>query len=74
MEDVEEGQLRFLRKAQYRALETYWYLRLVQDTPRIIKLYEQLFPTARERREAMGLNAEEIRDFIEGGFGTLSQR
>ncbi|BCO30139.1 hypothetical protein TspCOW1_02420 [Thiohalobacter sp. COW1] len=75
VEDAEEGQLRFLRKAQYRALETYWYLRLVQNTPRIIKLYEQLFPKARERREAMGLNAEEVRDFIEDeGWDALYER
>lgn len=25
--------LRFLRRAQLRALETYWYLRLVKETP-----------------------------------------
>lgn len=27
-EDAEAGQLRYLRRAQFRALETYWYLRL----------------------------------------------
>ena len=34
----EGGGLRFLRKAQLRALETYWYLRLVEETPHIFDL------------------------------------
>lgn len=29
----ESGDLRFLRRPQLRALETYWYLRLVGGTP-----------------------------------------
>jgi type III restriction enzyme len=39
----DEGQLRFLRKPQLRALETYWYLRLVQGTPKIFDLYRKLY-------------------------------
>jgi hypothetical protein len=31
----ESGGLRFLRRAQFQALETYWYLRLVEGTPHI---------------------------------------
>jgi len=34
VEDAETGQLRYLRRAQFRALETYWYLRLVLNTPK----------------------------------------
>jgi type III restriction enzyme len=34
-EDGEAAQLRYLRRAQFRALKTYWYLRLVLETPRI---------------------------------------
>ncbi len=37
-EDGEAGQLRYLRRAQFRALETYWYLRLMLETPRIPEL------------------------------------
>ena len=37
------GHLRFLRAAQLRALETNWYLRLVERTPHIGVLYERLF-------------------------------
>lgn len=39
LEDPTTDQLRYLRRAQFRALETYWYLRLVLNTPRIPDLY-----------------------------------
>lgn len=55
-EDGETDQLRYLRRAQFRALETYWYLRLVLETPRIPDLYAKLFPKPKDRREAMGLS------------------
>ena len=58
------GQLRFLRAAQFRALETYWYLRAVLGTPTVPVLYEQLFASARERRAAMGLISTEIVELI----------
>lgn len=63
-EDAETGQLRYLRRAQFRALETYWYLRLVLKTPRIPDLYTQLFPKPKDRREAMGLTHPNIVSFI----------
>lgn len=44
VEDDESGQLRYLRRAQLRALETYWYLRLILGTPTIPDLYATLFP------------------------------
>ncbi len=64
VEDDNSGQLRYLRKAQLRALETYWYLRLVLGTPEIPKLYETLFPSHRERREAMGLTSHDLLELI----------
>jgi hypothetical protein len=53
VEDEHTGQLRYLRRAQFRALETYWYLRLVLNAPKIPEPYENLFPKPKERREAM---------------------
>ena len=41
--DGPEPQLRYLRQAQFIALETYWYLRLVLDTPSVPSLYEHLY-------------------------------
>ncbi|MCR4304513.1 MAG: DEAD/DEAH box helicase family protein [Gallionella sp.] len=64
IEDEESGQLRYLRHAQFRALETYWYLRLVLNTPKIPELYETLFPKPKERREAMGLTHPEMVSYI----------
>ena len=58
------GQLRYLRSAQFRALETYWYLRLVLDTPKVPDLYAKLFPKPKDRREAMGLTHPDIVSFI----------
>jgi len=39
-----EGEGFRLRPPQLRALETYWYLRLVKGTPHIFNLYQELFP------------------------------
>lgn len=63
-EDGEAAQLRYLRCAQFRALETYWYLRLVLETPKIPDLYAKLFPKPKDRREAMGLTHPDIVSFI----------
>lgn len=38
----------YLREAQIRALETYWYLRAVKDTPRILDLYRDLYGDAKD--------------------------
>jgi type III restriction enzyme len=59
------GSLRYLRAAQLRALESYWYLRLVEGTPHIKDLYRRMFPSPKARREALGLTAEALRDIIE---------
>jgi len=64
LEDATSGQLRYLRQAQLRALETYWYLRLVLNTPRIPALYETLFPVKSARRAAMGLNSQQLTELI----------
>jgi len=75
LEDPATEQLRYLRRAQFRALETYWYLRLVLQTPRIPELYTTLFPKPRDRREAMGLTSRELVDLIadEGLESVLAQ-
>ncbi len=47
-----------LRAPQLRALETYWYLRLVEKTPHIFDLYQSLFPKKKELLEAFGIPDE----------------
>lgn len=52
----EDGQLLFLREPQFRALETYWYLRVVLDTPKFVDLYKKIYPDKAELAQALGLN------------------
>ena len=58
--DAESGALRFLRRPQLRALETYWYLRLIEGTPHVFTLYQRLFPEPADLIEALGLTSLEI--------------
>lgn len=51
---LQHNQNNFLRKAQFEALGTYWYLRLVKNTPNIFDLYEDYFP-GKTLFEAFGL-------------------
>ena len=69
------GQLRFLRAAQLRALETYWYLRVVERTPSIPDLYRRLFPTTSERLAALGLNTPALTTLaLDLGYDGLLER
>jgi type III restriction enzyme len=53
-----------LRKPQLRALETYWYLRLRENTPHISDLYSHLFPRVTERLTALGITHPDMRDIV----------
>lgn len=64
--DPQSGTLRFLRKPQLRALETYWYLRLVEGTPHIFALYQKLFPRPLELLEALSLGTPQIVRLVAG--------
>lgn len=71
----QSGQFRYLRAAQLRALETYWYLRAVEGTPHITVLYERLFPKITERLEALGLDSLAIRNVVlDEGYDALMLR
>ena len=47
-----------LRAPQFQALEVYWYLRLVEGTPRIPGLYQKLMPSKAELLDALGIPKE----------------
>jgi type III restriction enzyme len=49
-----------LRQPQLRALETYWYLRLVEGTPHVFDLYSRLFSKATERMAALGMDHHDL--------------
>ncbi|MBN1889003.1 MAG: DEAD/DEAH box helicase family protein [Thermoflexales bacterium] len=55
---------RLLRTAQLRALETYWYLRLVESTPHIFDLYRRYYPKPMDLLGALGLDRDEIKNFV----------
>ncbi|MBI2777561.1 MAG: DEAD/DEAH box helicase family protein [Chloroflexi bacterium] len=74
-DDDGRGHLRFLRAAQLRALETYWYLRVVERTPSIPDLYKSLFPVGSERLAAIGLGASEFMALVvDDGYDGLLTR
>ncbi|MBU1923163.1 MAG: hypothetical protein KJ710_02730 [Candidatus Omnitrophica bacterium] len=49
------GALRYLRHAQIMALEAYWYLRLIENTPHIIDLYNKHYPDEIKFLEVLGI-------------------
>ncbi len=58
----DSGNERFLRSPQLRALETYWYLRLVEKTPHILDLYRKIYGNGRDLLEALGLTHKNLKD------------
>ena len=60
--ESDSGELRFLRAAQFAALETYWYLRLVKNTLPIMDLYRDYCRKPHEFINGLGvpLSAEEM--------------
>ena len=55
----ENGQLRYLREAQFNALEVYWYVRLVLKTPKLLELYKNYFPKNSDLLTALGVQKTE---------------
>ena len=68
--DSETQFLRYLRKAQFEALETYWYLRLKEGTPHIFDLYRNLFSSA-DLLDSLGirLTQEDLTKLLINGGG-----
>ncbi len=66
--------LKFLRTAQFEALETYLYLRFVKNTSHIIDLYKAYFPKPKDLIKALNINLAQD-DLIEllanGGIENL---
>lgn len=51
-----------LRPPQIRALETYWYLRLVEGTPHIFDLYKRVFTQKKDLFDALGIDDEAFKE------------
>jgi len=75
--DSETGNLRFLRKAQFEALETYWYLRLVEGTPHIFNLYRKLYEDPVELFRALNITISQedlIKILSKGGIESIFKK
>lgn len=69
------GALRYLRRPQLQALETYWYLRFVEQTPRVFDLYQRLYPDPADLLDALGLRGEALtREVIRVGLAGVCDR
>jgi hypothetical protein len=64
--DPDTGTARYLRRPQLQALETYWYLRLVEKTPHVFDLYHRLFEDPADLMDALGLRDPEIARIVAG--------
>ncbi len=62
-----EEKYKFLRKAQFQAIETYLFLRFVKKTPKIIDLYKEYYNTPKDFCQALGINhiSDEAFEFID---------
>ena len=56
--DPDTGILRYLRRPQFRALESYWYLRLIEKTSHVFDLHQRLFPKPADLLDTLGLGEE----------------
>jgi len=66
---LEYNQNSYLRKAQLEALEIYWYLRLIKNTPHTFDLYKEYFQ-GKELLNTLGISLSEddlTELLIEGG-------
>lgn len=62
--DDEEHTLRLLRRAQMVALETYWYLRLIEKTPHIFELYKRYYTKFFDLLAALSMNTDAITEMV----------
>jgi len=75
--DKEQGNLRYLRKAQFEALETYWYLRIIEGTPHIFDLYKKIYTDPVELLRALNINISNedlIKILSAGGINTIFEK
>lgn len=62
-----------LRSPQFKALETYWYLRLKENTPHVLDIYKKAFDKNSERLKSLGL--EHLKDYaFDYGFDSLIEK
>jgi hypothetical protein len=71
--DQDTGARRFLRIPQIAALETYWYLRIVEGTPHIFDLYTKCYSKKIELMDALGVPRAAL-DAVDLDFDAMWER
>ncbi len=69
--------LLFLRKAQFEALETYWYLRIVEKTPHIFDLYKKSYDDPVKLFKALNISISQddlIKILSKGGIESIFEK
>ncbi|MEW6215449.1 MAG: DEAD/DEAH box helicase family protein, partial [Nitrospirota bacterium] len=75
--DFETRTSRFLRKAQFEALETHWYLRLIEGTPHIFDLYKRIYDDPVELFKALNIvipQEDLIKIMSKGGINSIFEK
>ena len=73
----ETKNFNFLRKAQLEALQTYWYLRLIENTPHIFDLYNKIYNDPEELFKALNIiisQGDLIKIMSKGGIGSIFEK
>lgn len=68
---------RYLRKAQFEALETYWYLRLIEKTPHIFNLYKTIYQDPVQLLKSLGISLSQedlIKLMSSGGIDAIFEK
>lgn len=75
--DSETRSLHYLRKAQFEALENYWYLRLTEGTPHIFDLYTRFYTDPIELLNSFGIPTESqemLKLALSGGIDSIFEK
>ena len=75
--DKDKSFLRYLRKPQFEALETYLYLRFVKNTQHIIHLYQEYYPKPDDLLKALNVHLDQsdlVNLLSDGGMKHLFEK
>ena len=75
--DSETEALHYLRKAQFEALENYWYLRLGEGTPHVFDLYKRFYTDPIELLTSFGVPTESqeiLKLALSGGIDSIFEK
>ena len=60
--DRESTNFKYLRKPQFEAIETYFYLRVVKGSKSMLDLYQEYFPDTKDLLAELGIRLGQIEE------------